>query len=81
MLLVKDQFIHYYLSTCTFHLTYHHFNSCTAQQLLVVQKMDYSAIHQIEWIFIRITNCTIHWIMFCLYGYSIIHLLNNWHLQ
>ena len=30
-------------------LAYHHCNSCTAQQLLVVQKMDY-AIHQIEWI-------------------------------
>ena len=60
MLLVKDQFIHYYLSTCTCQLTYHHFNSCTAQQLLVVQKMDYKAIHQIEWIFIRKTNCTIH---------------------
>ena len=26
-------------------------------------------------------NCTIHWIMFCLDGYSIIHPLNNWCLQ
>ena len=41
MLLVKDQFIHYYLSTCTCQLTYHHFNSCTAQKLLVVQKIDF----------------------------------------
>ena len=39
--LVKDQFIHYYLSTCTCQLTYHHVNSCTTQQLLFVQKMDY----------------------------------------
>ena len=31
-------------------LAYHHCNSCTAQQLQVVQKMDYYTIHQIEWI-------------------------------
>ena len=46
----KDQFIHrrqlvhpnnYYLSTCTRKLAYHHCNSCNAQLLLVVQKMDY----------------------------------------
>ena len=58
ILLVKDQFIHrgqlvrpnnYYLSTCTRKLAYHHCNSCTAQLLLVVQKMDY-VIHWTEWI-------------------------------
>ena len=37
----------YYLSTCTRKLAYHHCNSCTAQLLVVVQKMDY-VIYWIE---------------------------------
>ena len=54
ILLVKDQFIqrrqlvlanNYYLSTCACQLAYHQCNSCNAQQLLDVQKMDYYAIH------------------------------------
>ena len=61
----------YNLSTSR-QLAYHHCNSCSAHLLLVVQKMDYYAIHYIEWISIRKTNCTIHWVMFCLDGYSVI---------
>jgi len=65
------------LSTCTHavhQLANHYCNSSTAQQLLVVPNMDY-AIHLIEWISIGKTNCTIHWIMFCLDGYSVIQQL------
>ena len=56
------------LSACTHvvhQLANHYCNSSTGQQLLVVPNMDYP-IPLIEWISIRKTNCTIHWIMFCL---------------
>ena len=72
ILLVKDQFIHrrqlvhpnnYYLSTWTRKLAYHHCNSCTAQLLLVVQKMDY-VIHWIEF------SCNLH--------YPLDNILSGW---